>query len=181
MLINLAILHVVALIIKGVYAVPISNNNNQKDGQLRMYELLDEYFRDKDTNEDHRQNKYPSHLSELGTQKRGKYSWSVAYGKRDRWIAYGKRNSRHSGIAMPSFGPSLDSSQDLPVYDHNAVKRHQMWEARWGKKRTTVSANPTTKAMENFEQQQSYEGYFTKNPTFKRQQWTKSPWGKRSY
>lgn len=185
MLLPLAILHLVALFFRGVCTVPISNIDSPKDGDLRMYELLDEYFRDKDMHKNIDENKYPSRLGDLGTDKRGKYSWSVAYGKRDRWIAYGKRKALQDGGVAPESSQRLlvsaDAPRDMSIYDNNEMKRQQAWRTRWGKKRTTVSMHPTTRAMSNYDSKQSYEGFFTQNPTPKRQQWAKFPWGKRSY
>lgn len=180
MLINLTILRLVALIITGTCAIPITSINSPKDGDLHMYELLDEYFRDKDMHKNIGDDKYPLNDGDLEPEKRGKYSWSVAYGKRDRWIAYGKRNSHHNGQSQ-GFVASVDVPRDLSIYN-NEVKRQQAWRTRWGKKRTTVPAFPTTRAMNNYDSNQSYEGYFTKNPKFfKPQQWTKYPWGNMSY
>lgn len=166
MLINLAILHIVALIIKGGIAGPI--RHNVQDGQLQIYKLLNDYHRNK---QDRLTN---------GTDKRGKYSWSVAYGKRDRWIAYGKRNSNQDEREMSPFIGS-SGSQDGPMYYNIDDKRQQAWVTRWGKRATTAAAQPTTKTVKVYDEDQSYEGYFTKNPLFKRQQWTKFAWGKRSF
>lgn len=137
-----------------------------------MYKLLDEYYRNK-------QDTLPQ-MNDLGAEKRGKYSWSVAYGKRDRWIAYGKRNSNRN---EPNISPYAESpeTRDIPIYYNIDNKRQQAWVTRWGKRGTTAAAMPTTKAVKVYDEDQSYEGYFTKNPLLKRQQWTKFPWGKRSF